>query len=151
MLEERNHFENRRDYVVIGSSSQLETRGPVSRLQAEVLNPTTLVIRKSAGPDDPPSSSPLVLKEIKGNIRKCAGCLKPVMSAASGYHDADDQRCCFGRFEAYHFWRKETKQWQLTTSTRHYHLNPVCTNVTGKEFVREDPGQSCDRWITTTD
>ena len=45
------------------------------------------------------------------------------MSAVAGYH----------RFEAYHFWRKETKQWQLTTSTRHNHLNPVCTKVSGKE------------------
>ena len=45
--------------------------------------------------------------------------------------------CCFARFEAYHFWREETKQWQLTTSTRHYHLNPVCTKVSGKEsFVK---------------
>ena len=120
------------DDVVIASSSQVENTAP-SHFQAEVLNPTTLVIRKSARPDDPPSSAPLVLKEIKGNIRKCAGCLKPIMSAVAGYHHADDQRCCFARFEAYHFWRKETKQWQLTTSTRHYHLNPVCTKVSGKE------------------
>lgn len=40
-----------------------------------MLNPTTLVIRKLTRPDDPPSSAPLVLKEIKGNIPKCAGCL----------------------------------------------------------------------------
>ena len=119
------------------SHSQLEDRASGSPLQAEVLNPTTLVIRKSSRPDDPPSSAPLVLKEIKGNIRKCAGCFKPIMSAVAGYHEADDQSCCFARFEAYHFWRKETKQWQLTTSTRHYHLNPVCTKVSGKEsFVK---------------
>ena len=120
------------DDVVMESHSQLEDRASGSPLQAEVLNPTTLVIRKSARPDDPPSSAPLVLKEIKGNIRKCAGCVKPIMSAVAGYHEADDQNCCFARFEAYHFWRKETKQRQLTTSTRHYHLNPVCTKLSGK-------------------
>ena len=120
------------DDVVMESHSQLEDRACGSPLQAEVLNPTTLVIRKSARPDDPPSSAPLVLKEIKGNIRKCAGCVKPIMSAVAGYHEADDQNCCFARFEAYHFWRKETKQRQLTTSTRHYHLNPVCTKLSGK-------------------
>ena len=37
---------------------QLKTRGPVCHLQVEVLNPTTLVIRKSARPNDPSSSSP---------------------------------------------------------------------------------------------
>ena len=94
------------DDDVVGSSSQVENRAPPSHFQAEVLNPTTLVIRKSARPDDPPSTAPIVLKEIKGNIRRCAGCLKPIMSAVAGYHDADDQRCCFARFEAYHFWRK---------------------------------------------
>ena len=110
------------------SHSQVEDSAPGSPLRAEVLNPTTLVIRKSARPDDPPPSAPLVLKQIKGNIR-----FKPIMSAVAGYHEADDQNCCFARFEACHFWRKGTRQWQLTTSTRHYHLNPVCAEVSRKE------------------
>ena len=121
------------DDVVMESSTQVEDTAPGSHLQAEVLNPTTLLIRKSARPVDPPSSAPLVLKEITGNIRKCAGCLKSITSAVVGYQDADDQRCCFARFEAYHFWNKATNRWQLTTSTRHYHLNPVCTKMSGKE------------------
>ncbi|CAH3126511.1 unnamed protein product [Porites lobata] len=121
------------DDVVMESSTQVEDTAPGSHLQAEVLNPTTLLIRKSARPVDPPSSAPLVLKEITGNIRKCAGCLKSITSAVVGYQDADDQRCCFARFEVYHFWNKATNRWQLTTSTRHYHLNPVCTKMSGKE------------------
>ena len=59
--------------------------------------------------------------------------LKSITSAVVGYQDADDQQCCFARFEAYHFWNKATNRWQLTTSTRHYHLNPVCTKMSGKE------------------
>lgn len=63
-------------WMMLSWDSQVEDRASGSPLQAEVLNPTTLVIRKSVRPDDPPSSAPLVLKEIKGNIRKCAGCFK---------------------------------------------------------------------------
>ena len=41
----------------------------------------------------------------------------------------DDSMYCFGRFEAYNFWNKSTQRYQPTASTRHYHLNPVCTKV----------------------
>ncbi|PFX19781.1 hypothetical protein AWC38_SpisGene15815 [Stylophora pistillata] len=59
------------DDDVMGSHSQVEDRASGSPLQAEVLNPTTLVIRKSVRPDDPPSGAPLVLKETKRNIIIC--------------------------------------------------------------------------------
>lgn len=39
------------DDVVMGSHSQVKERASGSPLQAEVLNPTTFVIRKSARPD----------------------------------------------------------------------------------------------------
>lgn len=100
-----------------------------TNFQSEVVNPTTLVLRRAQRPVDPPPSGPLVLKKIAGNIRKCAGCSKAIKSHVVGYQSEDDQLYCFARFERYHFFNKTTNAWQLTTSTRHYHLNPVCTKT----------------------
>ena len=96
---------------------------------AEAIGDTTVVIRKSAKPNDPPPSAPLVIKSISGGIRMCAGCKKPLSTIIEGYSEDDDKTYCFGRFEAYNFWNKSTQRYQATTSTRHYHLNPVCTKV----------------------
>ena len=103
-----------------------------TNFQSEVVNPTTLVIRRAERPVDPPPSAPLVLKKIAGNIKKCAGCFKALTSNVVGYQSPDDQLYCFARFERYHFFNKATNAWQLATSTRHYHLNPVCTKVSSK-------------------
>ena len=46
-----------------------------------------------------------------------------------GFESPDDQLYCFARFERYDFPNKGTNAWQLVTSLRHYHLNPVCTKV----------------------
>lgn len=90
------------------------------------------VIRRAERPVDPPPSAPLVLKKIAGNIKKCAGCFKALTSNVVGYQSPDDQLYCFARFKRYHFFNKATNAWQLETSTRHYHLNPVCTKVSSK-------------------
>lgn len=75
---------------------------------AEVLNPTTLVIRRSVTPVDPPSSEPLVLKEVNGNIPTCAGCFKPITPAVAGYLEGDDQNCYLPDFKPISF--GESKQ-----------------------------------------
>ena len=67
---------------------------------AEVLNPTTLVIRKSI--------TPLVPKEVNGNIPTCAGCFKPITPAVAGYLEGDDQNCCLPDFKPITF--RESKQ-----------------------------------------
>ena len=110
--------------------ADVQNRG--TNFQSEVVNPTTLVIRRAERPVDPPPSAPLVLKKIAGNIKKCAGCFKALTSNVVGYQSPDDQLYCFARFERYHFFNKATNAWQLATSTRHYHLNPVCTKVSSK-------------------
>ena len=96
---------------------------------AEAIGDTTVVIRKSAKPSDPPPSAPLVIKSISGGIRKCPGCKKPLSTIIEGYNDDDDKMYCFGRFEAYNCWNESPQRYQPTASTRHYHLNPVCTKV----------------------
>ena len=119
------------EVVALNSTNEDATNSDES-FQAEAVNPTTLVIRRSTRPIDPPSNAPLVLKKISGNIRKCAGCSQAIKSNVVGYQSQEDQQYCFGRFESYHFWNKDSKAWQPVTSTRHYHLNPVCTKVASK-------------------
>ena len=70
-----------------------------ANFEAEVVNPTTLVIRRAIRPVDPPPSGPLVVKKIAGNIRKCAGCSKAIKSNAVGFESPDDQLYCFARFK----------------------------------------------------
>ena len=64
-----------------------------------------------------------------GGIRKCAGCCKPLLTGIPGYDAEQDKRFCFGRFESYTYFNKTDKCHKVATSTRHYHLNPVCTKV----------------------
>ena len=120
------------EVAVHHSDTDADAQNTEANFQAEILNPTTLVIRRAARPVDPPPSGPLVLKKIAGNIKKCAGCWKAVKSNVVGFQSPDDKLYCFARFERYHFFNKETNAWQLVTSTRHYHLNPVCTKVSSK-------------------
>ena len=107
----------------------MDTDNTEANFQAEAVNPTTFVMRRSARPVDPPPSGPLVLRKIAGNIKKCAGCLKAIKSNVVGFQSPDDELYCFARFERYHFFNKGTNAWLLVTSTRHYHLNPVCIKV----------------------
>ena len=58
---------------------------------AEAIGDTTVMIRKSAKPSDPPPSAPLVTKSISGGIRKCAGCKKPLSTIIKGYNEDDDK------------------------------------------------------------
>lgn len=60
------------------------------QFHAEVLNHMTVVIWKQQRPADPPSSSPFVLKNLAGNIKKCAGCLKGIKSDIASYHYKED-------------------------------------------------------------
>ena len=76
---------------------------------------------------------PLSRKIFRRGIRKCPGCKKPLSTTIEGYNEEDDKEYCFGYFEAYNFWNKSTKRHQTTTSTQHYHLNPVCTKVRQSE------------------
>lgn len=106
------------------------------QLSSEPINETTLVIRTNRMPDNPVPSAPLVVKRIGGGIRKCSGCQKPINSPVEGFSAEDDREFCFGRLEAYNYWNKTTKSYQSTVSTRHFHLNPVCTKVQGSEEFR---------------
>lgn len=87
---------------------------------------STIVVKKAPKPSIPPPTAPLVLKEISGGIRKCAGCCKPLLTSIPGYDAEQDKTFCFGRFESYTYFNKADKCHKVATSTRHYHLNPVC-------------------------
>ena len=76
---------------------------------------------------------PLSRKIFSRGIGKCPGCKEPLSTTIEGYNEEDDKEYCFGYFEAYNFWNKSTKRHQITTSTQHYHLNPVCTKVRQSE------------------
>ena len=52
--------------VVALDSTDVSATNSDERFQAEAVNPTTLVSRRSARPIDPPSSVPLVPKKIAG-------------------------------------------------------------------------------------
>ena len=76
------------------------------QLCVKSVNPTTVVITKAVRPDDPPPAASLIIKKISGNIRKCAGCSKPLSSRVEGFwRDHDSEYCC-GRYEAYYYWSK---------------------------------------------
>ena len=109
------------------------------QLTSESLGETTLLIRKNRKPEDPSPSAPLVLKPIAGGIRKCSGCQKPITADVVGFSSVDDKHFCFGRFEAYYYWNKNANSYKSTLSTRHYHLNPVCTKVhDGRAQIKVD-------------
>ena len=91
-------------------------------------------------PENPMASSPLVLKKIGRRIKKCSGCKKPITSAVRGFSAEDDQHYCFGRFEAYIYWNKAIKSSMPKKGPRHFHLNPVCTEVQGSAHFRIDSG-----------
>ena len=87
------------------------------------------------------ASPPLVLKKIGRRIKKCSGCRKPITRAVRGFSAEDDQYYCFGRFEAYTYWDKTAKSSKSKVSTRHFHLNPVCTQVQGSAHFQIDSGK----------
>ena len=96
-------------------------------LCVEQVDPTKIVNRRSDRPDDPPITSNLVVKRIAGGIRKCAGCSKDIKSVVIGFNQDEDSQYCLARHEAYYFWNKNASCFKLTSGSRHYHLNPVCT------------------------
>ena len=100
-----------------------------SELSVQSVNPTTVVIRKPVRPEDPPPAAPLLIKRISGNIRKCAGCAKPLSTRVEGFWGDDDAFYCCGRYEAYYYWNKDSKFYKLSSGMRHYHINPVCTQM----------------------
>lgn len=100
---------------------------------SEAIGDTTVIVRKSAKPSDHPPNAPLVLKSISGGITKCAGCRKPVSTPIESYNEEDDKKYCFVRSEAFNFRNKTTQRYRATTSTCHYHLNPVCTKLRQSE------------------
>lgn len=75
-------------------------------LFSEALNDTTIVIKKAPKPGISPPTAPLVLKEISGGIRKCAGCCKPLLTSIPGYDAEQDKTFCFGRFESCTYFNK---------------------------------------------
>ena len=99
------------------------------QLCVKSVNPTTVVIMKAVGPDDPPPAAPLIVKKISGNIRKCAGCSKPLSSRVEGFWGDHDSDYCCGRYEAYYYWNKGSNSYQLSSGTRHYHINPACIQM----------------------
>ena len=96
-------------------------------LSVEKVDPKKIVIRRSDRPDDPPITSPLVVKRIAGGIRKCAGCSKEIESVVIRFNQDEDSQYCLARHEAYYFWNKNASCFILTSGSRQYHLNPVCT------------------------
>lgn len=80
-------------------------------------------------PENPIASAPLVLKKIGRRIKTCSGCQKSITSTVQGFSAQDDKCYCFGRFEMYKYWSKPAKSYKRTASMRHFHLNPVCTQV----------------------
>ena len=112
-------------------SECLDASGPSgsSELCIKILNPTTVVIKKAVRPEDPPPAAPLIIKRITGNIPKCAGCSRPLLSRVEGFWEDYDSEYCCGRYEAYYYWNKGSNSYQLSSGTRHYHINPVCTQM----------------------
>ena len=96
-------------------------------LSVEQVDPTKIIIRKKDRPEDPPITSPLVVKTIAGGIRKCAGCSKGIKNVVIGFNQDEDSQYCLAKHEAYYFWNKNASCFKLTSGSRHYHLNPVCT------------------------
>ena len=107
-------------------------------LTSQAVGETTLLITKNKKPDDPIPSAPLVLKTIAGGVRKCAGCRGDISSAVGGFNSEHDKQFCLGCFEAYSYWNKNSNSYKSTVSTRHYHLNPVCTKTVGKANIKAD-------------
>ena len=99
----------------------------INHLSVEQVEPTKIAICRSDRPDNPPVTSPLVVKRIAGGIRKCAGCSKDIKSIVIGFNQNEDSQYCLGRHEAYYFWNKNASCFKLTSGSRHYHVNPVCT------------------------
>jgi hypothetical protein len=52
------------------------------------------------------------MKRIAGGIRKCSGCQKAITTPVGGFSESDDKEYCFGRFESYNFWNKNTSSYQ---------------------------------------
>ena len=96
-------------------------------LSVEQVDPTKIIIRKKERSEDPPITSTLVVKRITGGIRKCAGCSKEIKSIVIGFNQDEDFQYCLARHEAYYFWNKNASCFKLTSGSRHYNLNPVCT------------------------
>ena len=84
------------------------------------VNPTKVVIRKPVRPEDPPPVSPLLMKNITGNIPKCRAVpnLRPPEWRGSG-------ATTLNFYDAYHYWNKDSKSYQVWSGLRHYHINPV--------------------------
>ena len=112
-------------------SQCLDASGPSgsSELCVKSLNPTTVVIKKAVRPEDPPPAAPLIIMRITGNIRKCGGCSRPLLSRVEGFWEDYDSEYCCARYEAYYYWNKGSNSYQLSSGTRHYHINPVCTQM----------------------
>ncbi|XP_068686913.1 uncharacterized protein [Montipora foliosa] len=99
------------------------------QLTSEAINDTTVVKTKAAKPNIPVPAAPLVLKVIARGIRKCAGCSKHISKVIPGYDAEQDRTMCFGRFEPYTYWNEAKRSSKVAKSVRHYHLNPVCTDI----------------------
>lgn len=106
-------------------------------LSVEQVDTTKIVICRNERPSDPPITAPLVVKKIAGGIRKCVACKKDIKSAVIGFNHEQDSHYCLARYEAYYFWNKHAGCYKLTSSTRHFHINPVCTIVPAKRSLWE--------------
>ena len=104
----------------------IEIKGPTIFLLNRWI-PQRSSFAKKDRPEDPPITSPLVVKRIAGGIRKCAGCSKEIKSVVIGFNQDEDSQYCLARHEAYYFWNKNASCFKLTSGSRHYHLNPVFT------------------------
>lgn len=109
----------------------LDVSGPLgsSELCVKSLNPTTGVIEKAVRPEDPPPAAPLIIKRITGNIQECTGCSRPLLSQVEGFWEDYNSEYCCGRYEAYYNWNKGSHSYQLSSGSRNYHINPVCTHM----------------------
>ena len=100
------------DYISISNSS--------SAFSVQSVNPTKVVIRKPVRPEDPPPVSPLLMKSITGNIRKCRAVPNLCQPEWRG-----SGATTMNFYDAYYHWNKDSKSYQLSSGLRHYHINPV--------------------------
>ena len=80
----------------------------------------------------PTENTPVELKQISGNVRKCAGCRGDLKSGPSSSstddtsgQNLDGQYCLRHREEDYVFINK-TNQWLRKSENKHYHVNRDC-------------------------
>lgn len=90
------------------------------RITVRRAKPTKLLV-------NPTTSTPFEVLEIKGKIRKCAGCGGELKDGPDPFLKADlDQRMCLRHKEHDYVWIKMQNYWEKTFDNKHFHLYRNC-------------------------